>query len=377
MLAIISRNAPELYKNGTGFVLEAIFTFGVLAVCEGSICRNYIRYYLAAALAQISVTLILLFFHWTNLLEIAIQIDYSSFKTSDIMLYNLLCVFFLLLFKPFVCKLTPDKPGRRMVYRILTVTILGESVIEVIMRSRPKELEERIMFRSLFVILVSASMILVVAVAYRKSRQLESRQIEKRQKLLSDAYQNLWEENRVLHFTKHELTRHMRKLRNLEKDMLEQEWMVYVSQLKEEMGNIFTIPCTGNVYVDAFILEQYKKAESMEILLELVLEPLPETFTNEKYLMTVLTEMFEYVLKKKQKAEYIRLSVRTRCNRYLVVMETGIQEKEYYRQKLIDQIGDKMFLRQAFRQTRYITINEDGGMLYRLETKRMQIMVML
>jgi hypothetical protein len=376
VISSISRNAPELYKCGIGYVIEFGTLIILLLFCEGSFSRNFLCYFFGAALSQMIMSMF--FYRFApNALAIWTQREYRYTPIGDILLVNVVYAVLLILLKPVVCKVVADTRGRRPIYRILVAAVFIQSWLELDLRSQPNEMEDRILFRSLFVILASVLVVLMVVVTYRKARQLEKQQMEKEQEILSEAYETLWHDNQNLHFAKHEIMRYMRRLRSMDYGVADREHLEYVQQMKEEIGSAFMIPCTGNIYVDAFMVKQYKAAESMEIPLELVLEPLPETFDREKQMVTVLSELFDYAMEKRRKEQYMRLSLRRRSGRYLISMEAGISEGEYYKRRLLDQLGDKLLFRQSFRQSRYIAANDDGGILYRLEPKNFRIMIML
>lgn len=376
LLTMMSRNAPEFYQVGIGAVVEIGWTLLCLLLCEGSICCNFIRYFLGTTIAQLGRKLVLQTVA-PNIYEVCIGRDYHAFSEGEIIVADFLYMFFLLLFKPFVCWLTKDTYGRRRVYQVMAACITAEIVLEIVVRSLPFGAVERIHFRSLFTLFIGGVLLLTICIAYRKAKQWEHRQMDKQQELLSDAYQSLYLENQTLHYAKHEVMRHMRRVRSLEHYVPEQEWVAYAEQLRKEMGNVFIVPCTGNLYMDALILQQYNKAEAMGILLELVLEPISKREDKERQLITISAELFSYIMKKRKAGGYIRFSIRNRCGRHIVLIETDMTPSKYYRRKLIDQLGDKMVFRQAFSQTRYIAAQEDGGMFYQLEPQMLRIMVML
>lgn len=376
LLSMMSRNMPELYQVGIGAVVEIGWTLVCLLLCEGTICCNFIRYFLGTTLAQLARKLVLEAFDPVTY-KVCIDRDYHDFSPENIIEADLLYIIFLFLVKPFVCWLTKDTYGRRRIYQVLVTCIVAEIVTEILMRSLSFAAEERVHFRSLFTLLVSGLMLLAVCVAYRKAKQWKHRQMNRQQELLSDAYQSLYLENQTLHYAKHEVMRHMRRVRSLEHYVPEQEWIAYAEQLREEMGNVLIVPCTGNLFIDALILQQYNKAEAMGIMLELVLEPISKRTDKERQLLAISTELFNYIMKRKKAGGYIRFSIRNRCGRHIILIETDMTPVKYYRRKLIDQLGDKMVFRQTFSQTRYIAAQEDGGMFYQLEPQMLKIMVML
>lgn len=376
LLTMISFHRIQLYDVGIGAIIEYAIIFGLLLFCEGYIFRNFMCEVLVIIMTQLTILVIYKTTAFAPL-NVAFQEEYAHLSNSDIFIYNLVFLIIMLLYKPLILKMVVDTERRRPVYFVLAVMFLIESVMDVMMRRDGVAVQQRIQSRVLINILVVALMVLTIAISYRKAKQLEGKRIQKQQKVLSDSYQDLWKEEQKLHFVKHELARHMRQMRSMKENMPQKEWEQYLSEVKQEMGDVIALPCTGNIGIDALMMQQYRKSEEKEIVLEAVLEPLKEAFSEEDYIMMVLDEMFSYAFRRKNKPSYLRCCLRRQCGRYLLSMEIGLTKKGFYRQKLIDQIGDELIIRQALLQTRYIVSKENGGWYYRLQKNKMHIMVML
>ena len=376
LLTMISFHRIQLYDVGIGAIIEYTIIFGLMIFCEGNIFRNFMCQILVITFSQITILVIYKTTAFAPL-NVAYQEEYSHLSNTDIFIYNLIFLGIMLLYKPLILKLMVDTERRRPVYFILTMLFLLESVMDVMMRRDGMAIEQRIMTRVLFIILVLALLFLAIAVSYRKAKQLEGKRILAEQKVLADSYQDLWKENQKLHFVKHEVARHMREMRSMKEQMPQKDWEQYLTEVKQEMGDVISIPCTGNIGIDALMMQQYKKAEAEDIILESVLEPLEESFAEEHVIMMMLSEMFAYAFRRKNKPSYVRCCLRRQCGRYLLSMEIGLTKRGFYRQKLIDQIGDELIVRQALLQTRYLVAVGNGGWYYRLKKNKMHILVMV
>ena len=376
LLTMISFRQIQLYDVGLGAIIEYSITFALLLFCEGNFFRNFVCELLVIILPQLTI---LVLYKTTAFapLNVAYQGDYSRLSNIDIFLYDVIYLIIMLLYKPLILKLTVDIERRRPIYCILTILFLMESVMDVMMRRDGMATEQRILMRNLISILVLALLILVIVVSYRKAKQLEGKRILAEQKVLADSYQDLWKENQKLHFVKHEVARHMREMRSMKEQMPQKDWEQYLTEVKQEMGDVISIPCTGNIGIDALMMQQYKKAEAEGIILESVLEPLEESFAEEHVIMMMLSEMFTYAFRRKNQPSYVRCCLRRQCGRYLLSMEIGLTKRGFYRQKLIDQIGDELIVRQALLQTRYLVAVGNGGWYYRLKKNKMHILVMV
>lgn len=376
LLTMISFHRIQLYDVGLGAIIEYTIIFGLMIFCEGNVFRNFMCQILVITFPQLTILVIYKATAFAPL-NVAYQEEYSYLSNTDIFIYNLIFLGIMLLYKPLILKLMVDTERRRPVYFILTMLFLLESVMDVMMRRDGMAIEQRIMTRVLFIILVLALLFLAIAVSYRKAKQLEGQRILAEQKVLADSYQDLWKENQKLHFVKHEVARHMREMRSMKEQMPQKDWEQYLTEVKQEMGDVISIPCTGNIGIDALMMQQYKKAEAEDIILESVLEPLEESFAEEHVIMMMLSEMFAYAFRRKNKPSYVRCCLRRQCGRYLLSMEIGLTKRGFYRQKLIDQIGDELIVRQALLQTRYLVAVGNGGWYYRLKKNKMHILVMV
>ena len=376
LLTMISFHRIQLYDVGLGAIIEYTIIFGLMIFCEGNVFRNFMCQILVITFPQLTILVIYKATAFAPL-NVAYQEEYSYLSNTDIFIYNLIFLGIMLLYKPLILKLMVDTERRRPVYFILTMLFLLESVMDVMMRRDGMAIEQRIMTRVLFIILVLALLFLAIAVSYRKAKQLEGKRILAEQKVLADSYQDLWKENQKLHFVKHEVARHMREMRSMKEQMPQKDWEQYLTEVKQEMGDVISIPCTGNIGIDALMMQQYKKAEAEGIILESVLEPLEESFAEEHVIMMMLSEMFAYAFRRKNKPSYVRCCLRRQCGRYLLSMEIGLTKRGFYRQKLIDQIGDELIVRQALLQTRYLVAVGNGGWYYRLKKNKMHILVMV
>lgn len=376
LLTMISFHRIQLYDVGLGAIIEYTIIFGLMIFCEGNVFRNFMCQILVITFPQLTILVIYKATAFAPL-NVAYQEEYSYLSNTDIFIYNLIFLGIMLLYKPLILKLMVDTERRRPVYFILTMLFLLESVMDVMMRRDGMAIEQRIMTRVLFIILVLALLLLAIAVSYRKAKQLEGQRILAEQKVLADSYQDLWKENQKLHFVKHEVARHMREMRSMKEQMPQKDWEQYLTEVKQEMGDVISIPCTGNIGIDALMMQQYKKAEAEGIILESVLEPLEESFAEEHAIMMMLSEMFAYAFRRKNHPSYVRCCLRRQCGRYLLSMEIGLTKRGFYRQKLIDQIGDELIVRQALLQTRYLVAVGNGGWYYRLKKNKMHILVMV
>ena len=376
LLTMISFHRIQLYDVGLGAIIEYTIIFGLMIFCEGNVFRNFMCQILVITFPQLTILVIYKATAFAPL-NVAYQEEYSYLSNTDIFIYNLIFLGIMLLYKPLILKLMVDTERRRPVYFILTMLFLLESVMDVMMRRDGMAIEQRIMTRVLFIILVLALLFLAIAVSYRKAKQLEGQRILAEQKVLADSYQDLWKENQKLHFVKHEVARHMREMRSMKEQMPQKDWEQYLTEVKQEMGDVISIPCTGNIGIDALMMQQYMKAEAEGIILESVLEPLEESFAEEHVIMMMLSEMFTYAFRRKNHPSYVRCCLRRQCGRYLLSMEIGLTKRGFYRQKLIDQIGDELIVRQALLQTRYLVAVGNGGWYYRLKKNKMHILVMV
>lgn len=376
LLTMISFHRIQLYDVGIGAIIEYAIIFGLLLFCEGYIFRNFMCEVLVIIMTQLTILVIYKTTAFAPL-NVAFQEEYAHLSNSDIFIYNLVFLIIMLLYKPLILKMVVDTERRRPVYFVLAVMFLIESVMDVMMRRDGVAVQQRIQSRVLINILVVALMVLTIAISYRKAKQLEGQRILAEQKVLADSYQDLWKENQKLHFVKHEVARHMREMRSMKEQMPQKDWEQYLTEVKQEMGDVISIPCTGNIGIDALMMQQYKKAEAEGIILESVLEPLEESFAEEHVIMMMLSEMFTYAFRRKNHPSYVRCCLRRQCGRYLLSMEIGLTKRGFYRQKLIDQIGDELIVRQALLQTRYLVAVGNGGWYYRLKKNKMHILVMV
>ena len=279
-------------------------------------------------------------------------------------------------------KLMRYKPEFDKVYNVIAVFYILFIIVDLIIEIKAAingKYVWRGMFKGLIAGCIVVFIVLLAVIIKRHGLSIQKKQLQNRITYLDEQYADVVARNRELHKVRHELNKQVEALYALKGYVPEKTRKEMINSVKDKLCNdLEGMSLTGNLMLDTLIEKHYKELKEKNILLVTVLTPVKFSKATEDDIITIQEEMFAFAKSLDYNRKWIRYSIRKRADILFIMLEICFNDDEFNRkQKIIDMIGDKLFLRQAFDQTYSLISRKDGTLNYDIAKDILEIGAML
>lgn len=335
-------------------------------------CFSYslIRFSIVSWIANgISVVVMNIYNHQDFIYFSEKNLNEISWKALAI--FTLSVVIVVVLEYPLMRKILPYKLHLTRVYRIAAGMYLLFVMVDFMIEINAAEEGAYVWrgtFKGLTALFLVALIVFLVALVKRRSVLLRKNQLETRIDILNSEYEHIVDMNRELHKVRHELNKQAEALRAVKGYVPEDVRTNIITKAGTNVEKSFSgMTLSGNLMIDTMLDKNYKCLEEHGILFETVLEPVSFSKEKEDDIVVIQEELFAFAKKFNDDCRWQRYSIRVRNGLIFIMLEIGIENRSAYtRRKLLDMIGDKMLVRQAFVQTYSLISKNDGSIDYEL-----------
>jgi hypothetical protein len=230
------------------------------------------------------------------------------------------------------------------------------------------------LFMSILAVLVALYAVI------RAKGKLQEREYQKSKEAAREVslhYDKMVEMNREYHMARHEWNRQMESARNMRGYVSSAEMTDYMKQLDSQIDYFMGISLSGNLYLDILLEHNYRLLKEQGVVVEMVVEPFlleDETLMD---VVAIVEEMFQYVQDRVKDKQWCMFSFRQKKGMLLCQLEIGHSEKSGKLGAFLNQLKDRMEVRENFLSSRLIAGRRNGAMLCHLYKQPMELAVLI
>lgn len=301
---------------------------------------------------------------------------YSDLPVFELVLYDIVIIIVVFMLRPLVVKLICEDRNRGLLYKVFfglfQISYLYEFVLRLSEELKKGE-ELHVVYRLILAFLTVVIFIYIVIHSKRRSMEQQKNSLQNEKHRIAYQYEKMVEKNREMHMLRHEWNRQMELIRDALGYVPSDKLLSYVEKLDEKTRHFMMLSLSGNLYLDTVLEYHYTILEEKGIVVEMIIEPFSISESSVMDLVPVVEEMFRFVSEKAGFAAWCRFSIRQKKGKSICQMEIGnLDRKHYCFYKIMDGIGNHLWIRQSFPVTREITKKRNGATYYHFDRQTME-----